>query len=51
MQGRIIFTSQEINMNAGIANQINLSNVDSSLYFVKMKTANEQHVQRISVIR
>lgn len=51
MQGRIIFTSQEINMNSGIANQINLSNVDSGLYFVKMKTANEQHVQRISVIR
>lgn len=50
VQGRIVFSSSETNINAGTVKQINLSSVEAGLYFVKLKTANEQRVQRVSVI-
>ncbi|MBI3509356.1 MAG: T9SS type A sorting domain-containing protein [Bacteroidetes bacterium] len=51
VQGRIIYSSLESNVTAGFTKQIDLGNVSSGLYLVKLNTANEQHVEQISVQR
>ncbi len=50
IQGRMVFTENETSVTAGSPKQVNLSNIEDGIYFVKLTSATEQHVQRISVI-
>lgn len=50
VQGRVVFTQSQLSVQAGAAQAINLMNVEDGMYFVKLTSGTQQHIQRISVI-
>ncbi|MCX6310179.1 MAG: glycine-rich protein [Bacteroidetes bacterium] len=49
LEGRVVFTSKENNVNAGFAKQIILENVSSGMYLMKLSSGNDQKLEKISV--
>ncbi|GAB4132954.1 MAG: hypothetical protein Fur0041_04760 [Bacteroidia bacterium] len=49
MQGRLVFRSNENNVQAGFTKQITLENDASGIYMVRMSTANEVQVLKVNV--
>ncbi len=49
LQGRVVFASQENNVNAGFTKQISMENVSDGLYMLKLTTATQQQLIKVTV--
>ncbi len=49
MQGRVVYTSSENNVQSGYTKQISLDNVADGIYMLRLTSADEQQVMRILV--
>ncbi|MDQ3109847.1 MAG: T9SS type A sorting domain-containing protein [Bacteroidota bacterium] len=51
LQGRVVFSSQENNVTPGFTKQINIGNVSSGMYMMKISSGNQLEVQKITIQR
>jgi len=51
MQGRVVYSDLESNVSAGFTKQINLDNVATGLYLMRINSGNKQSVEKISIQR
>jgi hypothetical protein len=49
MQGRVVYASNENNVQTGFTKQIGMETASSGMYMIRLTSAVEQHVLRVSV--